>query len=222
MAIWRCRRRCGMISILLDLAPKARASPRSSSCWSAGPWRASPRTRSRCSRKGPASTPGRPGALLDAALRGSDDQRDLREALEGERVFGFSRLAPVDRGESPIRALKEDRADKANGLRHVRVVARPSARVPGRPAAAWTSWRTALRLVDLPAREALPAAEALREEYRARPPERRSPGLFATLPCHMRSGTACATRPSSASRASASRSSICGKRPARGPNRSTP
>jgi hypothetical protein len=128
-------------------------------------------------------------APLDARFAGTDDPKLLLDAFEGEGVQGVALSRRWIGGESPIRIAR--RIENPTG--------------DGEEAGEWTaadtlgaSWLVrpfayrdglrlpdlmdrVLRLVDLPAREALPAAEALRNEYKTGVPNLFS-HLFATLP----------------------------------------
>ncbi|HEX5138061.1 MAG TPA: hypothetical protein VFY93_13880 [Planctomycetota bacterium] len=112
-------------------------------------------------------------ACLDPRLARIDDGSDLRKAFEGERVMALSVSRRWIAGESPLRIMKElsgddgarDDAESAADRLAASCIVRPFA------------YRDALRLLDvteraiviagLPSREAIPAAEALRDEDRA-------------------------------------------------------
>jgi hypothetical protein len=129
--------------------------------------------------------------ILDPRFATTDDPSDMRRALEGERVMGLSLSRRWIGGEGPVGILKEIHALAEDGA--------PRVTAKGTLADwAWSSWiarplayRDALRLLDLmektlslldvPARDAMPVAETLRDEYRTGVPNLVS-HLRAVLP----------------------------------------
>ena len=130
-------------------------------------------------------------ALLDPRFLATDDPGHFREALEGDRAVGISLSRRWIAGESPFAIMEKAQMDL--GLDEP-VKTRDRALlnlVSGSWLARPLAYRDALRLLDLaekeirlldlPPREALPAAQALREEYFVGPPNVFS-HLFATMP----------------------------------------
>ncbi len=128
-------------------------------------------------------------ALLDRRFRATDDQSHMREALEGERAVGLSLSRRWIGGEGPFGMIQEaqDVLGEAEEKRDLTLLNAAYGSWLARPLAYQDALRLldlmerAIGLVDLPAREALPKAVELREEYFRGPPNVFS-HLFASWP----------------------------------------